>query len=168
MSDKIKNTTFFLKELIQHQRKTLNLTDYSFQTLSKYESGKIEVVETNRGVLFEHLNIDASIVDYMTFQLKDDLDGILEAIVFDDEDEIDAIGHRIEQAELYIEFSPFKHLFLMTQYVLSIITNENRKLSDSALSSINQMDSYIKQWVLNYQAIDLLQAENFLIQPYLP
>jgi len=170
MSDKINNPTFYLKELIIHQRKTLNLTlrdlsiltDYSFQTLSKYESGKIEVVENNRGILFEHLKIKTTIVDYMSYQLKDDLDALLEAIVFDDEDEIDTIGHRIEQAEIYIEFSPYKHLFLMTRYVVSIITNKNRKPNDLALSSINQMDSYIKQWVLDYQAIDLLQANDLI------
>ena len=170
MSDKSNNPAFYLKELMIHQRKSLNLTlrdlsiltDYSFQTLSKYESGKIEVVETNRGILFEHLKIKSTIVDYMTYQLKDDMDALLEAIVFDDEDEIDAIGHRIEQAEIYIEFSPYKHFFLMTQYVLSIITNENRESYDLALSSINQMDSYIKQWVLNYQAIDLLQANDLI------
>ena len=79
MSDKINNPTFYLKELMMHQRKTFNLTlrdlsiltDYSFQTLSKYESGKIEVVENNRGILFEHLKIKTTIVDYISFQLKD-------------------------------------------------------------------------------------------------
>lgn len=170
MSDKSNKQTFHLRELISHQRKSLNytlrdlsnLTSYSFQTLSKYESGKIEVVESNRGILFEHLNIDATVVDYMTHQLKNDLDSLIEAIAFDDEDLIEKISHRIEQAELYIEFSPYKHTFFMVEFVLSIITQDQRRFYEQALSNLNQMDGYLKQWMLDYQALEYLQANNLV------
>lgn len=61
MSDKNINIDFNLTKLIIDQRKHLRLslrelsqlTLYSYQTLSKYETGVIELNKTNRIVLFQ-------------------------------------------------------------------------------------------------------------------
>ena len=104
MSDKIINQNFDITKLIINQRKQLKLslrdlsqlTKYSYQTLSKYETGGIELNKNNRVVLFEQLHINAEDIDYLANDLKQDIDLLFESIVYDEQNEINSLFCRIK------------------------------------------------------------------------
>ncbi len=176
MSDTISNNGFNITKLIIDQRKQLKLslrelsqlTKYSYQTLSKYETGGIELNKNNRVVLFEHLHINADDVDYLSNDFKQDLDLLFESIVYDEQAEISSLFSRIKKAEEYLDYTKFREEFITLKIIVSIINNESISQEMLNESQFNSFKLSLQQWIYDYIAIyylknnDLIRAVKYI------
>lgn len=174
MSDNYKNNDFNITKLIIDQRKKLKLslrdlsqlTKYSYQTLSKYETGGIELNKNNRVVLFEQLHINANDIDYLSNDLKQDVDLLFESIIYYEQTEISTLFARIKKAEKYLEYTKFREEFITLKIIVSIINNESISQEMLNESQFNSFKLSLQQWIYDYIAIyylknnDLINAVN--------
>lgn len=178
MSDKYKNNNFNIAKLIIDQRKQLKLslrelsqlTKYSYQTLSKYETGIIELNKTNRVTLFKHLHINAEDVDYLSNDFKQDIDLLFESIVYDEQTEISTLFTRIKKADKYLDYTKFREEFITLKIIVSIINNESISQEMLNESQFNSFKLSLQQWIYDYIAIyhlknnDLINAVDTIVK----
>lgn len=170
MSDKNITNDFNLTKLIINQRKHLKLslrelsqlTLYSYQTLSKYETGIIELNKTNRVVLFEKLHINAEEVDYMTYDFKNDLDQLFEALVYDEQDMINSLFSKLKIASNYLDYTKYKEEFITLQLIVSILNNDSLTIEQIDDSKYNSFKINLQQWIYDYLSIYYLKNNNLI------
>ena len=170
MSDKNINIDFNLTKLIIDQRKHLKLslrelsqlTLYSYQTLSKYETGVIELNKTNRVVLYEKLHINVEEVDYMTYDFKNDLDQLFESLVYDEQDMIKSLFTKMSIASKYLDYTKYKEEFITLQLIVSILNNDSLTIEQIDDSKYNSFKAYYQQWIYDYLSIYYLKNNNLI------
>jgi transcriptional regulator with XRE-family HTH domain len=135
------------------------LTHFSFQTLSKYENGKIDITPENLKQLLMVLRQDMNIVDYCSTQFADDLHKLYQAIVFDQEEEVIRLRKSIEMARPLIQYSKYQDTYNVYQFIMSILYDDVQTLELDE-TWINGLDASLKQLIYEYRAVFYLQRND--------
>ncbi len=140
------------------QRNVSDLTNFSFQTISKYENDLIEITDDNLKIIFESLGIDYELIMYISERFINDIDDFYEAIAFDYISESKMIYKKIQKAEQYIEYSVYSDIYLVIRYIGSVIFNEDEtKFLNKILLRIPELNIKYLQLFYDYHAINLMR-----------
>lgn len=144
-------------------RELSELTNFSFQTLSKYEHELIEISDDNLKLLFISLNIDFEVIYYIEHTLMNDIQELYEAIVFDYISESKMLYKKIQQVEKYISYSVFSYIYLVIRYIGSVVFNEDEtEFLNKILLKIPELNIKYLQLFYDYHSINLMRKGNLI------
>jgi len=156
----------YISQLLKQTRISQNITlrelsentNFSFQTLSKYEHELIEISDENLNLLFNSLNINIEVINYIEYSFMNDIQDLYEAIAFDYVPESKTLYKKIQQAEQYIEYSIYKDIYLVIRYIGSVVFNEDEtEFLSKILLRIPELNIKYLQLFYDYHAINLMR-----------
>ncbi len=166
MGDKILFQNIDILKLLSDSRKHKNLTlrdlseltNYSYQSLSKYEIGLRDLNQENLKMIASALDINLESVFYIENKLDDDINNLLEAIVYDNNQEIERLINKIRIPTQYIHYSNMLNKFNTVFYVLYVLGLYNDSTAyDYVLNNIYCFENKLKQLYYDYKAIEHLK-----------
>jgi len=139
-------------------RELSDKTNFTFQTLSKYEHELIEISDDNLKMLFEPLNIDFDVIYYIEHTFINDIQELYEAIAFDYISESKMLYKKIQQVDKYISYSVYSDIYLVIRYIGSVVFNEDETdFLNKILLRIPELNIKYLQLFYDYHAINLMR-----------
>ncbi len=166
MGDKLTFQNINILKLLSDARKQKNLTlrelseltSYSYQSLSKYEIGLRDLNQENIHTLARYLNINLESVLYIEDKLNEDLNDLLESIIFDNEIEIERLIHQVRLANQYIFYSEVMNQYHTIFYILHILgLHYDLDSYQYVIKNVHLFEIELKQLYYDYKAIELLK-----------
>lgn len=166
MGDKLTFQKIDILKLLSESRKQKNLTlrelsemtSYSYQSLSKYEIGLRDLNHENLHTLAQYLEIDLESVFYIEDKLDEDLNDLLESIIYDNEKETERLIHQVRLANQYIYYSKVTNQYHTIFYILHILSlNHDLNSYDFVNKNIDSFNNELKQLYYDYKAIEHLK-----------
>ena len=166
MGEKLTFQKIDILKLLSESRKQKNLTlrelsemtSYSYQSLSKYEIGLRDLNHENLHTLAQYLEIDLESVFYIEDKLDEDLNDLLESIIYDNEKETERLIHQVRLANQYIYYSKVTNQYHTIFYILHILgLNHDLNSYDFVNKNIDSFNNELKQLYYDYKAIEHLK-----------
>lgn len=166
MGDKLSFQNIDIFKLLSDSRKQKNLTlrmlseksNYSYQSLSKYEIGLRDLNQENLATLAIILDLHLESVFYIENKLENDLNELLESIIYDNDKEIERLIVQVRMANQHIQYSKHLNQYHTVFYILHILGLYHDSMSyDFVMTNVEHFENELKQLYYDYKAIEFLK-----------
>lgn len=171
MGDNLNFQNIHILTILNDSRKLKNLTlrdlaektNYSFQTLSKYENGLRDLNHENLATIAKTLDIPIETIYYIENDIENDLSNLIDSIFFDNLLEINTLINKIQTASQFIQYSIFQNKYRLIFFILNILDiYQDHDSYQFVNDHFTQFDNDLKQLYYEYKAIEYLKKNMLL------